>query len=119
MTLVEPTITSQRLRARMDELSINQSELARRVGCTREAVVHLLNGRAKHSKFLPSVANELKLPLRYLMGETDDPHGASPEQTLTGEERKWLDLLHQLEPVDRKTLVTLIESLISRGKAPR
>jgi len=62
----------------MAELSISQSELARRVGITQATVHRLASGRAYGSTHLHRIARELGTTPAYLEGEVDDPDQDAP-----------------------------------------
>lgn len=64
---------ADRLRSRMAELSLSQSELARRVGVSQASIYRLVKGDAYGSKHLHRIARELGTTPAYLAGETDDP----------------------------------------------
>lgn len=64
---------ADRLRARMAEQSLSQSELARRVGVSQASIYRLVKGDAYGSKHLHRIARELGTTPAYLAGETDDP----------------------------------------------
>lgn len=64
---------ADRLRARMAERSLSQSELARRVGVSQASIYRLVKGDAYGSKHLHRIARELGTTPAYLAGETDDP----------------------------------------------
>lgn len=70
---VSVNITSERVAERMAALDIDQSELARRVGSTPAAINQIVKGHTRQSRFLPTIASRLGVPLSYLTGETDDP----------------------------------------------
>ena len=72
-------VVADRLRERLLEKRLTQSELARRVG-TRQSTVHsLVNGQSRSSSYLHKIAQELETTVDYLVGETDNPdEGYSP-----------------------------------------
>jgi len=69
---------ADRLRARMAERSLSQSELARRVGVSQATIYRLVKGEAYGSKHLHRIARELGTTPAYLAGETDDPDENAP-----------------------------------------
>lgn len=72
----------ERIAARMAELDVGQSELARRVGVSQQAIGKLVNGSSETSRYLHLIARELQTTPQYLVGETDDPsEGALPAPT--------------------------------------
>lgn len=75
-------IIGERIKDRMEELGLSQSELARRVGVRQPTISRLLLGEAAGSKHLHVIARELGTTPQYLTGETDDPsEGALPTPT--------------------------------------
>lgn len=75
-------IVGDRIRKRMAELGLSQSELARRVGVRQPTISRLLLGEAAGSRHLHVIARELATTPQYLTGETDDPlEGALPTPT--------------------------------------
>jgi phage repressor protein C with HTH and peptisase S24 domain len=69
------TVTAQRVSERMEELGIDQSELARRVGCSAAAINQIVTGKTQHSRLLPTIAARLGVPVGYLTGDTSDKQG--------------------------------------------
>lgn len=57
----------------MSKNDITQSELARRVGVSQQAIHKLIVGHSSGSKHLHKIARELGTTAEYLTGETDDP----------------------------------------------
>lgn len=57
----------------MDNATLDQSALARRVGCTPAAINQILNGRTTVSRFLPEIARELDVNIDWLRGRIDEP----------------------------------------------
>lgn len=71
-----------RIAARMADLGISQSELARKIGVSQQAIGKLVNGHVQTSRHLHIIARELGTTPQYLAGETDDPsEGALPLPT--------------------------------------
>ncbi len=64
---------ADRLAARLHELGLSQSELARRVGISQGTVAKLITGRNRSSTHLHKIARELETTPAYLVGETEDP----------------------------------------------
>ena len=61
-----------RIGARLAELGMSQSELARRVGVSEGTIAQLVSGRSRSSSHLHKIAQELQTTPAYLAGETDD-----------------------------------------------
>lgn len=71
-----------RIAARMAELGLSQSELARKIGVSQQAIGKLVNGHVQTSRHLHLIARELGTTPHYLTGETDDAsEGALPLPT--------------------------------------
>lgn len=66
-------IRADRLRQAIEDKSISQSELARRVGISQASIAKLVSGEGQGSKYLHKIASELGTSPEYLMGESDDP----------------------------------------------
>lgn len=67
-----------RIKQRLADLNMSQSELARRVGINQSTVAALLAGRSRSSSHLHKIARNLHTTPSYLTGEIDDPEeGAS------------------------------------------
>ncbi|WP_133032181.1 helix-turn-helix transcriptional regulator [Sphingomonas sp. PP-CE-1G-424] len=67
-----------RIRQRLTDLGMSQSELARRVGINQSTVAALLTGRSRSSGHLHSIARSLATTTAFLVGETDDPDENAP-----------------------------------------
>jgi phage repressor protein C with HTH and peptisase S24 domain len=71
-----------RIRDRLEALTMSQAELARRVGISQPSVNHLIKRGAAGSSHLHKIARALQTTPAYLTGETDDPsEGALPAPT--------------------------------------
>lgn len=62
----------------MKATGLSQSELARRVGVSQQAVHKLIHGKSRSTANLHRFARELGTTAAYLAGETDDPSGDAP-----------------------------------------
>jgi transcriptional regulator with XRE-family HTH domain len=101
-----------RIRSAMKEADVDQSELARRVGCTPGAINQILSGLTKRSRFLPEIAIVLGVSVGWLVGDSDDPHpwpGMKPP--MTADEGRLLEIYRQLPKKDRAALKTLLERM--------
>lgn len=58
-----------RLAKAMADADIDQSKLARTVGCTPGAINQIVSGQSQRSRFLPEIADALGVSRRWLMGE--------------------------------------------------
>lgn len=71
----------------MDAIGIDQSELARRVGCSSAAINQIVNDKTQNSRFLPRIASRLGVSTQYLLGLTDVPIGDDSENANTDDGR--------------------------------
>lgn len=62
------------------DADIDQSELARIVGCTPGAINQIVMGNVRRSKFLPDIAEALGVALRWLRGEDVPRDPSAPIQ---------------------------------------
>ncbi|WP_174297232.1 helix-turn-helix domain-containing protein [Sphingomonas bacterium] len=67
-----------RLKDRLAEIGMSQSELARRVRVNQSTIAGLVAGRSRSSAHLHLIARELATTPEYLTGETDDPDEGAP-----------------------------------------
>ncbi len=101
-----------RLRSRLAETGVSQSELARRVGVSQGTIAGLLSGKARSSSHLHVIARELGTTPAYLSGETDDPsESVPPEPSFDRVERELILGLRELQPGDRAALLRIANSL--------
>jgi transcriptional regulator with XRE-family HTH domain len=96
----------------MAQAGVNQSELARRVGCTPAAINQILNGKTNVSRFAPDIARELAVPLDWLNGATADPTADADIEMLTSEEQRLLEIYRDLPKEDRAALKLLMERMV-------
>lgn len=67
----------ERLRARREELGMTQSDLARKIGLTSQAVSAYENGvKNANDIVLTALADALDCSADYLLGRTESPHSA-------------------------------------------
>ena len=71
-------IIGQRILARLPQVKLSQSELARRVGISQGAMNNLIAGRSRSSTHLHKIARHLATTPAYLTGEVDDPDENAP-----------------------------------------
>lgn len=101
-----------RLKARMAEVGVSQSELGRRIGVSQSAIYHLARGGAQGSKHLHKIARELATTVAYLTGETDDPDSDAPDDgVLSSGARELLAAFDQLPSRDKRALIQIATSL--------
>ncbi len=100
----------------MKEAGVDQSELARRLGITSQAVNQWLKprGTAPRGRRLFEVAKALGIELTKLLGESPGPRPSSLEQ----ERAEWVAAFDATDPRDRAMLVDVARRL-RRGDPPR
>jgi phage repressor protein C with HTH and peptisase S24 domain len=65
-------ILAERLRLAMADRGLDQPQLAAAVGCSQGAISQILTGSTQRSRFLPDIADHLRVSLKWLKGETED-----------------------------------------------
>lgn len=71
-------IRTDRLKRAMSDAGVDQPALAELVGCTQGAISQILLGNTQRSRYLPDIADALKVSLRWLKGETDVADPTAP-----------------------------------------
>lgn len=110
-------LTAERVQAAMDAKNWDQSELARRVGCTPAAINQLVLGHTRQSRFLPKIAIELGVSLAYLLGETDNPTSDGSDVRLSSEEREWLTHFRKMRTKDRTAALQLVRTIATSASS--
>lgn len=75
-------IVGHRIRERLEQLGMSQSELARRTGVTQGTIGGLVIGKSRSSTHLHKIARHLQTTAAYLSGDTDDPDEDAPPPEL-------------------------------------
>ncbi|WP_082451077.1 helix-turn-helix domain-containing protein [Sphingomonas sp. Leaf22] len=113
-------LISDRLRARLSEVGLSQSELARRAHITQGTIGGLLSGKSRSSSHLHVIARELGTTPAYLTGEVDDPDRDAPEPPmLTQEQTEWLAIFDALDVPNRAALMQIGRTMITGMNLPR
>lgn len=108
-----------RLRARLSEVGLSQSELARRAHITQGTIGGLLSGKSRSTSHLHVIARELGTTPAYLTGEVDDPDRDAPEPpTLTHEQTEWLAVFDALDTPNRAALMQIGRTMITGMNRP-
>ncbi len=108
-----------RLRARLSEVGISQSELARRAHITQGTIGGLLSGKSRSSSHLHVIARELKTTPAYLTGEVDDPEQGAPETPLlTSGEAAWVEVYRALDDRSRQALLHVAKTMLTGSVQP-
>lgn len=71
----------ERLAARMKELGMSQSALARAIGVSQPTISAIFNGGVQRTKHLRDIAIHLDTTEAWLLGETDDPNEGALRST--------------------------------------
>lgn len=119
--IVTQSCLVKRLQARMEASKINQTELARRVGCSPASMARLLQGRTQRSRFLPDIARVLRTSVEYLIGETDDalrPSASRATKALTHDETAALSSFRALSSSDKQIVLRVVECLARSSNKP-
>ncbi|CAN5865289.1 hypothetical protein BH11PSE6_BH11PSE6_12140 [soil metagenome] len=75
-------ILGDRIASRMAQLGLSQSELARRVGMSQQAIGKLIHGHTRNTPNIAQLAKHLRTTPAYLSGDAEDPEeGALPSPT--------------------------------------
>lgn len=105
-----------RIRSRLSELGMTQSELSRRAQIPQTTVNGLILGKSRTTPHLLRLAHELQTTAAYLTGETDDPHSELPEFVISGEERALISMLRSLRPKDKAAVRRIVTSLRQQSR---
>lgn len=111
-------IIGGRIAERIQVLGITQSELARRIGISQQAVGKLVHGGSRRTTYIAQIASELRTTPAYLTGKTDDPETDSPSApALPSDARELVDHFETLSNADRRALLQIARSMAG-GNAP-
>ncbi|MDC7809961.1 hypothetical protein CA223_05375 [Sphingomonas koreensis] len=105
-------IIGERIEARLGELRMSQSELARRLGFRQSTINGLIKGDQRSTTKLPQLARELQTTPEYLTGESDDPAATSHSPPpMSSERRELLDCFDRLDRADQLALLQIARSM--------
>ena len=110
-------IIGERVRERMEVLGLSQAELARRVGVSQPSIFKLIHENKTGTTRIHKIARELQTTPAYLSGETDDPTSDLPEDTLSAEEREWVEQFRRMPLKDKAAVQQLVRTIA--GSAER
>lgn len=101
-----------RIRQRIAQVGLSQSELARRAGISQSTIAGLLSGKARSSSHLHVLARELRTTPAYLSGEVDDPELDAPNApALDHDQMRLLRLFDTLDSPARSALMLIVERM--------
>jgi len=113
-------IRSERLEGRMRDRNMSQSELARRVGVSQQAIWKLVNGSSRTSGRIGRIARELGTTPAWLEGETDDPDADAPaEPELTPDQRELVECFEELPESEQAALLQIAKAMAGRAVPAR
>lgn len=109
-------MVAQRVAQAMEWRGLDQTDLADAIGVTQGAISKILVGKTANSRLLPKIAVELRVPLPWLLGKTDEAVVTAAELAITNEDREWLDILHRLSRRDLGAVLQLARTLAGVGE---
>jgi transcriptional regulator with XRE-family HTH domain len=109
------SVTAERLLEAMATARIGQAELARRVGATPGAINQIASGLTRRSRLLPDIAQELRIPLDWLTGKTDERGEQPPTPVLTADEHRLVAIYRRLPSKERTALKLLIQRMSGKS----
>ena len=105
-------VVGSRIRERLGEVGLSQSELARRVGLSQPAVNALIRGATRSTPQLHLIARELRTSPAFLNGEVDDPALDAPEQPeLSQSEAALVAVFRDLDDRTRAALLLVAQTM--------
>jgi transcriptional regulator with XRE-family HTH domain len=108
-----------RIEARIKELGITQSELARRISVSQTTINSLIRRPRRSSPHLLKIARALGTTAAYLVGETDDPDADAPDEApLTSTQREILERFENMSEADQLALLQIARSMTERPTPP-
>lgn len=108
---MESIIDLERLKLALQRKAIDQSELAKRVGCTPGAINQIFSGTTQRSRFFPDIARELNCSMEYLLGRTDNPALSLNDLSISSEEHEVLAQWRNISRAQRNAIMILLKSL--------
>lgn len=106
-----------RIREKLKELGLSQTELARRAGVSQPTISDLIRGDSRSSSHLHVIARELGTTPAYLAGETADPTLGAAELAYSPDEREWLLLIRKLSSRERHAVRQMLIALAGASLA--
>lgn len=104
-------ILGERIKERLAQLGMSQSELARRVGITQKSMNYLCNQAKSRSAHTHSIASELEVSIEWLTGQTDHMRIGHTISQLTSQQRKWLSFLDVMPEKERAAAFLMMSAL--------
>lgn len=106
----------QNLKALRDSLNMTQEEFGKSVGLAKSTYNNYETGaREPKSDFWIAIAQKYNVSIDYLMGLENLQNENQPAPTngdgLKGDDKRIIELLHQLTPENRERIVEIIKAL--------
>ncbi len=103
------TIVGDRLREAMLDQGVEQAQVAAAVKCTQGAISHILTGETLRSRFLPEIADYLKVSLSWLRGDSDEKLPPYRQNVhLTADDERRLALVRKANPEQLRAIAGFI-----------
>ena len=109
----------QNLKALRDSLNMTQEEFGKSIGLAKSTYNNYETGvREPKSDFWIAIAQKYNVSIDYLMGLENPQNEAQPAPTnedgLTEDDKRIIELLHQLMPENRERVFEIIKALASQ-----
>ena len=109
----------QNLKALRDSLNMTQEEFGKSVGLAKSTYNNYETGvREPKSDFWIAIAQKYNVSIDYLMGIENPQNENQPAPTngdeLAEDDKRIIELLHQLTPENRERIVEIIKALASQ-----
>jgi transcriptional regulator with XRE-family HTH domain len=109
----------QNLKALRDSLNMTQEEFGKSIGLAKSTYNNYETGvREPKSDFWIAIAQKYNVSIDYLMGLENPQNEAQPAPTngdgLSEEDKRIIELLHQLTPENRERVFEIIKALASQ-----
>ena len=109
----------QNLKALRDSLNMTQEEFGKSIGLAKSTYNNYETGvREPKSDFWIAIAQKYNVSIDYLMGLEDPQNEKQPAPTngdeLAEDDKRIIELLHQLTPENRERIAEIIKALASQ-----
>lgn len=109
----------QNLKALRDSLNMTQEEFGKSIGLAKSTYNNYETGvREPKSDFWIAIAQKYNVSIDYLMGLENPQNEAQPAPTngdeLSEDDKRIIELLHQLTPENRERVFEIIKALASQ-----